>query len=296
MIVENKNVGNLQREIERAARPECDAAGRPVNVIEDEMARGIAERNGLSLHEIHHSALSFGICPMRYLRNLESITLPEQLSLSKKRAAIVGAGGLGGNIITLLARLGVGTLVVIDPDCFDETNLNRQALSGTRTLGRPKVEAAVAAVADINPGVKVLPYRQAFRRGEANTMLHGVDVILDGLDNIMDRIDLQQTACDLNIPFIHGAIAGFEGQVMTVLPGDAGLKRIYGERPTLGKKTETPEALLGTPAPVPALIAALQVMEALKILLGRGKIHRDSWMHVDMETFRIERFLLGGNR
>lgn len=294
--MEDKNVENLQRDIECAARSEFDAAGRPVNVIEDEMARGIAERNGLSLHEIYHSALSSGICPMRYLRNLESITLSEQLSLSEKRAAIVGAGGLGGNIITLLARLGVGTLVVIDPDCFDETNLNRQALSGTRTLGRPKVQAAVAAVADINPGVRVISYRKAFTRGEANTMLHGVDVILDGLDNIMDRINLQETACDLNIPFIHGAIAGFEGQVMTVLPGDAGLKRIYGERPTPRKKMETPEALLGTPAPAPVLVAALQVMEALKILIERGKIHRDSLMHVDMEMFRIERFLLGGNQ
>jgi molybdopterin/thiamine biosynthesis adenylyltransferase len=294
--MKNKNFDKSELEIERAARPEYDAAGRPVTVIEDKIAGDIAERNGLSIHEIYHSALSSGICPMRYLRNLESITLPEQLRLSEKTAAIVGAGGLGGNIITLLARLGVGTLIIIDPDCFDETNLNRQVLSGTRTLAVPKVQAAAEAVADINPGVKIIPHQQALTRGEAHTLLQGADVILDGLDNIIDRINLQEAACDLKIPFIHGAIAGFEGQFMTVLPGDAGLKRIYGERSTPGKKKETPEALLGTPAPAPVLIAALQVMEALKILLDRGKIRRDSLMHVDMETFRIERFALGGDR
>ncbi|MFO8090524.1 MAG: HesA/MoeB/ThiF family protein [Desulfatiglandaceae bacterium] len=294
--MENKNFDKSEREIKRAARPEYDAAGRPVTVIEDKIAGDIAEKNGLSIHEIYHSALSSGICPMRYLRNLESITLPEQFRLSEKTAAIVGAGGLGGNIITLLARLGVGTLIIIDPDSFDETNLNRQALSGRRTLGYPKAQTAAAAVADINPGVKVISHQQAFTRGEANTLLHGADVILDGLDNIIDRIDLQEAACDLKIPFIHGAIAGFEGQVMTVLPGDAGLKKIYGERSAPEKKMETPEALLGTPAPTPALIAALQVMEALKILLDRGKIHRHALMHVDMETFRIEKFSLGGDR
>jgi molybdopterin/thiamine biosynthesis adenylyltransferase len=296
MIMVKKNSDNLKREIKRAAHPEYDAAGRPVKVVEDKIAGDIAERNGSSIHEIYRYALFSGICPMRYLRNLESITLPEQFRLSEKTAAIVGAGGLGGNIIALLARLGVGTLIIIDPDSFDETNLNRQALSVRQTLGEPKVRVAAEAVADINPGTRVKPHQQAFTRSEANTLLHGADVILDGLDNILDRINLQEAAYDLKIPFIHGAIAGFEGQVMTVLPGDAGLKRIYGELSAPEKKKETPEALLGTPAPAPALIASLQVMEALKILLGRGKIHRDSLMHVDMETFRIERFALGGDR
>jgi molybdopterin/thiamine biosynthesis adenylyltransferase len=293
--MENRNRDNLQRDIERAARPDVDAAGRPVRVIEDEIAEALARKNGLSRHEIYHSALSSGICPLRYLRNLESITLPEQLRLSEKRAAIVGAGGLGGNIITLLARLGVGTLVLIDPDCFDETNLNRQALSGGQTLGKPKVQVAAAAVADINPAVRIIPHQKAFTRDEAHALLQGIDVILDGLDNIIDRIALQEAAYDLKIPFIHGAVAGFEGQVMTVLPGDTGLKRIYGDPATHDTKRDTPEALLGTPAPAPALIAALQVMEALNVLLDRGKIHRETLTHVDLETFRIERFTLGGN-
>ena len=293
--MKDRTLGTAEREIERAARPTFDAAGRPVRVLEDGVGRYIAERNGLSINQIHHSALSLGVCPMRYLRNLESITLPEQLRLCEKRAAVVGAGGLGGHIITLLARLGVGTLIIIDPDSFDETNLNRQALSGTRTLGLPKVQAAAEAVADINPGVKIISHQHALTRGEAPILLEGAHVILDGLDSISDRLDLQEAACDLKIPFIHGAVAGFEGQVMTVLPGDAGLKRIYGERTTSGEKKDAPEALLGTPAPAPTLIAALQVMEALKILLGRGEIRRDSLLHVDMEAFRMERFALGGD-
>jgi molybdopterin-synthase adenylyltransferase len=284
-----------RRAVERAARQQADAAGRPVRVLDDEAAREIAQRKGISLHEIQSLALSAGICPKRYLRNLESITLQEQLRLSEKTAAVVGAGGLGGNVITLLARIGVGKLIIIDPDSFDETNLNRQALSGIHNVGVPKVQAAAEAVADINPAVNVISHRKAFTLSDTHLLLDGADIIIDCLDNIPDRMILQEAACLMEIPFIHGAIAGFEGQVMTVFPGDKGLERLYGAAPFSTKRVDAPEAVMGTPAPAPALIAALEVMEALKIFLDRGGIHRDSLIHADLEACRIERFTLGGN-
>lgn len=283
----------MEEDIRQSARAVKDAAGRPVMVLKDKEARSIETRLNRSMHEIYRAALSLGICPMRYLRNLESITIADQYTLSGKTAAVVGAGGLGGHVITLMARIGIGSVIVIDPDAFDETNLNRQALSGSRFVGVPKVRAAAEAVADINPGVKTICHQARFKFPETVDLLRGAHLIVDALDNIPDRISLQNAAAQLEVPFIHGAIAGFEGQVMTVLPGDAGLRRIYGDCEERGEKTARPEALLGTPALAPALIASMEVMEALKVLLGRNGLCRNSLLYVDMESGRMDRFSLG---
>ena len=141
----------------------------------------------------------------------------------------MGAGGLGGQVIVLLARLGVGTLVVVDCDLFDETNLNRQALCVEETLGEPKARAAAEAVAAINPGVHVIPHQVRLTADVIDGILAGSDVVVDGLDNVPDRLLMQEAAGRLGIPMVHGALAGFEGRIMTVLPGDAGVKQLYGE-------------------------------------------------------------------
>lgn len=282
----------MEKHITGIARTVEDAAGRPVKVMEDKDALHAAGIYGCGVGEIYRTALSLGICPARYIRNLGSITLCEQMALSNRTAAVVGAGGLGGYVITLLARVGVGSLIVIDPDSFDETNFNRQALSGMGALGLPKVEVAAATVADINPGVTVIPHQARFDFPEGLELLRGADVVIDALDNIEDRLSLQEGAAEIGIPLVHGAIAGFEGQVMTVMPGDAGLRRIYGKHGMNARKTARPEALLGTPAPAPALVATLEVMDVLKVLLGRDGVRRDSLLYIDMESGRMERFSL----
>lgn len=269
-----------------------DPAGREAVILEDNAACEIAWQLGLGLHEIYREALRLGVYPYRYIRNVDILSAVEQLTLAESRVAVVGAGGLGGQVVLLLARVGVGTLVVVDCDLFDETNLNRQALCVEETLGEPKTRAAAEAVAAINPGVRVIPHQVRLSADMIDEVLSGCDVVVDGLDNAPDRLLLQESAGRLGIPMVHGALAGFEGRVMTVFPGDAGVKQLYGDTAS-GADPDRPEAVLGVPAVTAALIGTFQAMEVLKILLKRGSIFRNVMAYFDLEDGRLELFRFG---
>ena len=111
----------------------------------------MAARFGCSVRAVYEAALDAGIYPHRYIRNRECISIEEQRQLVTLRVGVVGSGGLGGPVLLLLARMGIGYLVVVDHDCFDETNLNRQAFSSGPDLGQPKCEVAARVLEDINP-------------------------------------------------------------------------------------------------------------------------------------------------
>jgi molybdopterin/thiamine biosynthesis adenylyltransferase len=279
----------IEERIRERLKRITDPAGRDADILEDNAACEIAWQLGLGLHEIYREALKLGVRPYRYIRNADSLSTAEQLKLAESRVAVVGAGGLGGQAIVLLARLGVGALVVVDCDQFDETNLNRQALCVGETLGEPKTRAAVEAVAAINPGVHVIPHQVRLTADVIDGILAGSDVVVDGLDNVPDRLLLQEAAGRLGIPMVHGALAGFEGRIMTVLPGDAGVKQLYGETAS-GADPDRPEAVLGVPAVTAALIGTFQAMEVLKILLRRGSLFRNAMAYVDLEKGRLDTF------
>jgi molybdopterin/thiamine biosynthesis adenylyltransferase len=283
---------DIQNRIRERAKKTTDPAGREAEILEDRAAREIAWQNGVALHEIYREALALGVCPYRYSRNADILSIAEQLTLAESRVAVVGAGGLGGQVIVLLARLGVGTIVVVDCDLFDETNLNRQTLCTAETLGEPKARAAVEAVASINPGVRVIPHPVRIDAAVIDGILAGSDVVVDGLDSAPDRLLLQEAAGRLGIPMVHGALAGFEGRVMTVLPGDAGVKPLYGETADRADP-DRPEAVLGVPAVTAALIGTFQAMEVLKILLRRGSLFRNTMAYVDLENGRLDTFRFG---
>ena len=283
---------DIQNRVRERAKIITDPAGREAEILEDGTAREIARQSGVAIHEIYREALKLGVCPYRYIRNMDILSVAEQLRLAESRVAVVGAGGLGGQAIVLLARLGVGTLVVVDCDQFDETNLNRQALCVEETLGEPKARVAAEAVAAINPGVHVIPHQVRLTADVIDGILAGSDVVVDGLDNVPDRLLLQEAAGRLGIPMVHGALAGFEGRIMTVLPGDAGVKQLYGETAS-GADPDRPEAVLGVPAVTAALIGTLQAMEVLKILLKRGSLFRNVMAYVDLENGRLEPFRFG---
>jgi len=279
----------IQEALRSKGRKIHDPAGRETMILEDSAALETASGFGLTIHDVYREALGIGICPYRYLRNRASISGEEQFRLCTSCVAVVGAGGLGGHVILLLARLGIGHIVVVDSDCFDETNLNRQALSDKKALGRSKAEEAVRVVGAINPGVRVTAHPVRIDAANAGDLLSGSEVIVDALDNIPDRFVVEDASRSLGIPMVHGALAGFEGQVMTIFPQDPGLKLIYGGYDPGGKnpgsdRSQTPEAVLGVPALTPALIATLQTTEVMKIILRRGKIFRNVMVHVDLET------------
>lgn len=270
-----------------------DPAGREVRILKDNNALKVSDEHQCSVRDIYLIAMNEAICPYRYIRNRKSITLEEQIRLAKSCVAVVGSGGLGGNVILLLARIGIGCLKVIDYDVFDETNLNRQALSDLNAIGQSKSEKAVDQVGLINPGVKVEAFQVEIDYPTALEIFKDVDVVVDALDNIPDRFVVENSAKTSQIPLVHGAIAGFDGQVMTIFPEDEGLKSLYGDGDVEKNDPARPGAVLGVPALTPSLIATMQAMEVIKILLNRGNLFRNKLVHIDIESGQFNQFSFG---
>ena len=280
----------IKQQIENKSTNIKDPAERVVCVLKEEEAIKISNEYNCTINDIYLRALNLGIYPYRYLRNREIISIQEQIKLARSRVAVIGAGGLGGHVILLLARLGIGHLVVVDHDIFDESNLNRQALCSEKALGKSKSEEAVAVVGSINQAVEVIPHQVRINASNAEDILTGSNVAVDALDNVPDRFLLEKAVKKIQIPLVHGAVAGFEGQLMTIFPDDQGLKQIYENKEIKGGNSKSAESVLGVPAIMPSLIATLQSMEVLKIILNRGKIFRNAMAYADMETGQLNRY------
>ena len=277
---------DLQRQIDALAQVEDG-----VRVIRLRQVHELAAAHDCSIREVELAALGTGVVPWRYQRNLGTVGLEGQAKLLRATVAVVGLGGLGGYVTEALARMGVGRLILIDGDVFEEHNLNRQILSAEARLGADKVLAARQRVAEINGAVEVLGRVVILTRENLPQLLEGADVVVDGLDRLPIRLVLQEGAQALGIPMVHGSIAGFLGQVMTVLPGDPGLIGLYGEGSELPERGL--EAQVGTPAATPMAVAAWEAQEVVKILLGRGELLRHRLLVMDMETGTIEVLQLG---
>ena len=228
--------------------------------------REACEAFGVSFAEAEAVILSLGLCPARYQRNRETISAAGQLALLQSRVAVLGCGGLGGYLIEELARLGVGTILALDPDVFEEHNLNRQILSRIDSLGEAKVAAAARRVAEINPAVELVPLQRAFDGEGGAELLSGATVVVDALDSVATRLELAQVCRELAIPLVHGAIAGWYCQVATQLPGeDISICLASAAGGKQGVETR-----LGNPSFTPAVVASLQVAEVCKVILGQG--------------------------
>ena len=139
---------------------------------------------------------------------MNALSEAECLSLKDKTVCVVGCGGLGGYVISALARIGVGRIDVVDSDCFEETNLNRQIFSRENNLGQPKAKVIADEVGKINSEVKVEAFQVKLEEANASEIISGADVVIDCLDNFEARFWLGHTANKLGIPCIYGAIAG----------------------------------------------------------------------------------------
>jgi molybdopterin/thiamine biosynthesis adenylyltransferase len=242
-----------------------------------------AGRFGVTLAQVEEVALERGILPARYQRNRKAMTVKDQLTLFRSSVAVIGCGGLGGYVVEELARLGVGRIVVVDPDVFEEHNLNRQLFSSPANLGQAKVEAAVSRVAEINPAVTLVAVRAAFSPENGVDLLGGCQVAVDALDTIQVRLELAEVSDVLNIPLVHGAIAGWFGHVTTHYPGDDTLQTIY--RSWKGGKGV--EETLGNPSFTPALVASLEVAEVCKLLTGQGTTLRGRQLMIDLFSMEL---------
>lgn len=248
-----------------------------------------AGRFRVSLAEVETAALEQGILPARYQRNRQTISVADQLTLFRSSVAVIGCGGLGGYIVEELARLGVGRIVVIDPDVFEEHNLNRQLFSSPGNLGSSKVAAAAIRISEINPAVTLIPLQTAFSAQNGAELISGCQIAIDALDSIKVRLELAETCSSIRIPLVHGAIAGWYGHVTSQLPGDNTLQKIYGSR-GVGKGVEQ---MLGNPSFTPALVASLEVAEACKLLLGQGSPLTGRQLLVDLLSMEMNVITMG---
>lgn len=247
----------------------------------------IASKLKIDLYEVEKEALRQDILPSRYSRNQRVLTMEDQQKLHAAQVAVVGLGGLGGGVTELLARIGVSNLVLIDGDIFDETNLNRQLLSSVSNLGIAKSVVAGNRVKDINPAARVRSEQFFLDADNGMKLLQDADIVIDCLDTIGARFDLADHAAKLSIPMVSAAIGGKSGQAAVIYPGEKTLERLYGspeKAPSRGV-----EAGLGTLAFTAQYMGAIEVAEAVAIILGKPSTLRKSLLFIDLSDYSMER-------
>jgi molybdopterin/thiamine biosynthesis adenylyltransferase len=262
-----------------------DYLGTSQRVVEDGPLLAWAQENHLSLAAAQGEALQQGVLPLRYARNFSALSLLEQQRLCSSTVLVCGCGGLGGIVIQLLARAGVGRLRVVDGDIFVPSNLNRQLLCDTQHLAEPKAQVAARTVRAVNPLVEVEATLEPLDEGNAGELIAGADLALDALDSIPARFVLADAARGLRVPLIHAAVAGWWGQLSTLLPDSrCDLTSIYGER----RMRDASEQALGVLGPMAAIIGSLEALEAIRVLSGRPSAYSNRLLYFDGETGRME--------
>jgi adenylyltransferase/sulfurtransferase len=209
---------------------------------------------------------------LRYSRQilLQHVDIEGQLRLRDSRALIVGMGGLGSPVALYLAAAGVGELHLADFDSVDLTNLQRQIIHDSQSVGLPKVDSAIARLTAINPEVKLVAHRHAMDADSLDTAVRGVDVVLDCSDNFTTREAVNAACVAAAVPLVSGAAIRLEGQLSVFDPRRAEspcYHCLYGH----GSDTELTCSEAGVLGPLVGLVGSLQALEALKLLAGFGE-------------------------
>ena len=249
---------------------------------------GIAETDALAVdlsisrREVEIAALENGVIPRRYQRSIGTLGTDGQVALLESVVAVVGLGGLGGVVCELLARIGVGKLILVDGDVYDESNLNRQIHCTEQNTSEAKAEVCRERIGQINGAIEVCYHRCILDQSNARSILEPSQAVMDCLDNVPDRFLLQKTCRALGIPLVHGAVAGGMGQVMVVPADGEGLERLYGP-PDEADRHGVEQSLGNLPTTV-ATVAALQCQELLKITAGVGDPISDGILFLDLSS------------
>ena len=232
----------------------------------------------------------------RYARHivLREVGGPGQARLKAASVLVVGAGGLGAPALMYLAAAGIGRISVIDDDSVSLSNLQRQIVHGTNDVGRPKVESATDALAEINPNVEVIGHQDRLTSATAPKLFEGHDLILDGSDNFETRYLVNAAAVAQGVPLISGAITQWEGQVSLYHPkgGAPCYACVFPDAPAPGLAPSCAEA--GVMGALAGVIGSMMATEAIKHLTGAGQplkgallIHDALWG--ESRTMKIRR-------
>jgi len=211
-----------------------------------------------------------------------------QEKLKKAKVFIAGAGGLGSPIALYLSAAGAGTIRIADRDKVELSNLNRQVLYHDEDIGKGKAKSAAEKLEKLNPDIKIEAIAETITDANAAQLVGDSDLIVDAMDNLPTRYLLNKTAIDKKIPFFHGAVYGFEGRAMTVIPGkSACLNCIYHGATAPSEKFP----VIGI---TPAVIGCIQAAEVIKYITGLGELLTGRLLNFDaikmtFNEFRVKR-------
>src|SRR3954453_24161260 len=208
----------------------------------------------------------------RYSRHLllPEVGLEGQLKLLEAKVLLLGAGGLGSPTALYLAAAGVGTLGIVDDDVVEVSNLQRQVIHSTSTVGEPKVDSAEPAIKDLNPGVNVVRYDTRLAASNIMEIIEGYDVIVDGVDNFPTRYLLNDATVRLGTPVVSASILGFDGQLSVFKPHEGPCYRCLYPVPPPAEMAPSCGAngVLGV---LPGTMGLLQATEVIKLVTGAGE-------------------------
>lgn len=209
----------------------------------------------------------------RYSRHIimDEVGPEGQQRLLDASVLVVGAGGLGSPVIQYLAAAGVGRLGVVDDDVVERSNLQRQIIHGDADVGRPKVDSAVDYAEQLNPDVDAVPHEARVTPDTVADLVDGYDYVVDASDNFRTRYLVNDYCTLAGVPFSHGAIFRFEGQV-TTFPGDDDspcYRCLFPEAPPEGTVPDC--ATTGVLGVLPGTVGCIQATELVKLVLGRGE-------------------------
>jgi len=229
---------------------------------------------------------------VRYSRQILFAAFGEegQRKLRQAHILIAGVGGLGSPVAIYLACAGIGKLTLVDSDAVELSNLNRQILHGEEDIGEKKVISAARKLNKLNSTVEINPVAVRITPEGMPGLLDGVDLVIDCLDNMETRFILNQGCVQAGMPFIHGGIDGMIGEITTIIPGQTPCFACIFPQGVEGKK---PFPVFGC---TPALIASLQVMEAIKLLSGFGELLAGKMLYINGEAMEWSTAPLQKNR
>jgi len=277
---------DVESKIKSVSTPKKLPDGTDYQSISNAQTLNLANFFSVSEQHIEITALETYIIPERYVRNLKSFSSKDQATLLRSQVSVVGLGGLGGAVTEILARCGIGNLILIDGDRFEESNLNRQFLSTHQLLNTSKAEAATSRVNQINSAITVQSYAEYLDVNNAARLTVNSDAIVDCLDNIKTRFILAEAASKAKISLVSAAVAGNSGHVTTIYPQDRGLELIYGQ--PNGLASQGAERSLGCLSPAVSMLAAIESSEVIKLILNRGSVLRNKLLFVDLMDNTIE--------
>src|SRR6266446_3081423 len=289
------NVYVNDRDIRQLAQRETPVKpGDTVSIIPS-IAGGTAVQTGAQhaaplLPKLSHEEI------LRYSRHLilPDVGVEGQRKLKAARVLLIGAGGLGSPAALYLAAAGVGTLGLVDFDVVDKTNLQRQILHGTSTVGVSKLESATARIHDLNPNVRVETFETRLTSENALDIIREFDIVADGTDNFPTRYLVNDACVLLDKPNVYGSIFRFEGQA-SVFHATRGpcYRCLYSEPPPPGLVPSCAEG--GVLGVLPGIVGAIQATEALKIILGAPDIMVNRLLLFDAWRMRFRELKLRKN-